>query len=138
MKDCYPELLDKELYVRKVVVNEEERFMDTLDTGLKILNDEIDLLKGKGNTVIPGDVVFRLYDTFGFPTDLTAEVARSQELTLDIEGFEAAMEDQRNKAREAWKGSGEEEVSDMYRKLSMDGIKTEFVGYEGNLSLIHI
>jgi len=106
--------------------------MDTLDTGLKVLNDEIGSLKGKGNGVIPGDVVFRLYDTFGFPTDLTAEVARSQDLTLDMDGFDAAMKNQRNKAREAWKGSGEEEVADVYRKLSMDGIKTEFVGYEGN------
>ncbi len=132
MKDCYPELLDKESYVRKVVVNEEQRFMETLDTGLKILSDEIGSLKGKGGTVIPGDVVFRLYDTFGFPTDLTAEVARSQELTLDMEGFDAAMEAQRSKAREAWKGSGEEEVAGVYRKLSMNGIKTEFVGYEGN------
>jgi len=132
MKDCYPELVDKESYVRKVIVNEEERFMDTLDTGLKILGDEIDSLKGTGSTVIPGDVVFRLYDTFGFPTDLTAEVARSEDLTLDMEGFDAAMEGQRSKAREAWKGSGEEEVADVYRKVSMDGIKTEFVGYEGN------
>ena len=132
MKDCYPEMLDKESYVRKVIVNEEQRFMETLDTGLKILGDEISFLKEKGNTVIPGDVVFRLYDTFGFPTDLTAEVARSEDLTLNMEGFDAAMENQRNKAREAWKGSGEEEVSGVYRKLSMDGIKTEFVGYEGN------
>ncbi|MBW2561031.1 MAG: alanine--tRNA ligase, partial [Deltaproteobacteria bacterium] len=132
MKDFYPEIVDKESYVRKVVVNEEQRFMDTLDTGLKILNDEIDSLKRKADTVIPGDVVFRLYDTFGFPTDLTAEVAQVQDLTLDMEGFDAAMEGQRSKAREAWKGSGEEEVSDVYRKLSMNGIKTEFVGYEGN------
>jgi len=132
MKDCYPEMLDRESYVRKVVVNEEQRFMETLDTGLKILNDEIASLKRTGMTVISGDVVFRLYDTFGFPTDLTAEVARAHDLTLDMGGFDAAMEDQRNKAREAWKGSGEEEVASVYRKLSMDGIKTEFVGYEGN------
>jgi len=132
MKDCYPEMLDRESYIRKVVINEEQRFMETLDTGLKILSDEIDALKGKGDTVIPGDVVFRLYDTFGFPTDLTAEVARSQNLTLDMEGFDSAMEGQRSKAREAWKGSGEEEVADVYRKVSMDGIKVEFVGYEGN------
>ncbi len=132
MKDFYPEILDKESYIRKVIVNEEQRFMETLDTGLKILNDEIDSLKGKGDTIIPGDVVFRLYDTFGFPTDLTAEVARAQDLTLDMGGFDAAMEGQRSKAREAWKGSGEEEVSAVYRKVSMDGIKTEFVGYEGN------
>ncbi len=132
MKDFYPEMLDKESYVRKVVVNEEQRFMETLDTGLKILGDEIESLKEDGKAVIPGDVVFRLYDTFGFPTDLTAEVARAQNLTLDMAGFDAAMENQRAKAREAWKGSGEEEVADVYRRLSTDGIRTEFVGYEGN------
>jgi alanyl-tRNA synthetase len=132
MKDFYPEMLDKESYVRKVVVNEEQRFMETLDTGLKILGDEIESLREDGKTVIPGDVVFRLYDTFGFPTDLTAEVARAQSLTLDMAGFDAAMENQRAKAREAWKGSGEEEVADVYRRLSTDGIRTEFVGYEGN------
>ena len=132
MRDCYPELLDRDSYVRKVVVNEETRFMETLDTGLKILSDQIGSLKERGETVIPGDVVFRLYDTFGFPTDLTAEVARSHHLTLDMAGFDAAMETQRSKAREAWKGSGEEEVAGVYRKLSMNGIKTEFVGYEGN------
>ncbi len=132
MKDCYPEMLDKEFYIRKVVVNEEQRFMETLDTGLKILNDEIASIKKKGGSEIPGDVVFRLYDTFGFPTDLTAEAARSEGLTLDMDGFEAAMESQRTKAREAWKGSGEEAVADAYRRLSIGGIKTTFVGYEGN------
>ena len=132
MRACYPEMTERESYIRKVIVNEEQRFMETLDTGLKILEDEIESLREKGNTVIPGDVVFRLYDTYGFPTDLTAEVARAQDLTLDLAGFDAAMEAQRNKAREAWKGSGEEEVADVYRKVSMDGIRTEFVGYEGN------
>ncbi|MBN2397809.1 MAG: alanine--tRNA ligase [Deltaproteobacteria bacterium] len=131
MKDCYPEMVEKESYIRKVVVNEEQRFMATLDTGLKILGDEIESLTEEGKAVIPGDVVFRLYDTFGFPTDLTAEVARAQNLTLDMAGFDAAMENQRSRAREAWKGSGEEEVADVYRKISREGIRTEFVGYEG-------
>ncbi|MEA3470604.1 MAG: alanine--tRNA ligase, partial [Thermodesulfobacteriota bacterium] len=132
MKDAYPELLDKESYVRKVVINEEQRFMDTLDAGLKILNDEMASLKNRDESVIPGSMVFKLYDTYGFPTDLTEEAARSQGLSLDMEGFEKAMEAQREKARESWKGSGEEEVSDIYRSLSLKGISTEFVGYEGN------
>jgi len=132
MKDAYPELLDKESYVRKVVINEEQRFMDTLDAGLKILNDEMASLKENDEKVIPGDIVFKLYDTYGFPTDLTDEAARSRGLSLDMEGFEKAMDAQRAKARESWKGSGEEEVSDIYRSLSLKGIPTEFVGYEGN------
>jgi alanyl-tRNA synthetase len=132
MKGFYPELIDKESYVRKVVINEEQRFMETLDAGLRILNDEMESLEERGEKVIPGGIVFKLYDTFGFPTDLTGEAAMSRGMSLDMEGFEKSMEAQRQKAREGWKGSGEEEVADVYRELSMDGTKTEFVGYEGN------
>jgi alanyl-tRNA synthetase len=131
MKDAYPDLLDKESYVTKVVINEEQRFMDTLDAGLKILNDEVKTLKAKGETVIPGEVVFKLYDTFGFPTDLTADAVRTSDMSVDMEGFETAMEAQREKARESWKGSGEEEISDVYLRLSTKGISNVFVGYEG-------
>ncbi|MBN2284101.1 MAG: alanine--tRNA ligase [Deltaproteobacteria bacterium] len=131
MKDAYPELLDKESYVRNVVVNEEQRFMATLDAGLRILNDEVERLRSRSETVIPGGVVFKLYDTYGFPTDLTADAVRSHEMTVDLEGFERAMEAQREKARESWKGSGEEEISDVYLKLSNRKISTRFVGYEG-------
>jgi len=130
MKDCYPELLDKESYVRKVIVNEEQRFMETLDSGLRILNDEMESLEKKGEKIIPGGIVFKLYDTFGFPTDLTGDAARSRGMSLDMEGFEKSMEVQREKARESWKGSGEEKVADIYRALSMDGISTQFDGYE--------
>jgi alanyl-tRNA synthetase len=131
MKDAYPDLLDKESYVTKVVINEEQRFMETLDAGLKILNDEVKTLKAKGETVIPGEVVFKLYDTFGFPTDLTADAVRIHDMSVDMEGFERAMEVQREKARESWKGSGEEEISDVYLRLSTKGISNDFVGYEG-------
>ncbi|MBN2254297.1 MAG: alanine--tRNA ligase [Deltaproteobacteria bacterium] len=131
MKDAYPDLLDKESYVTKVVVNEEQRFMATLDSGLKILNEEVAALKARGETIVPGDVVFKLYDTFGFPTDLTADAVRINDMTVDMEGFEKAMEAQREKARESWKGSGEEEISDVYLKLSTRGISNEFAGYEG-------
>jgi len=132
MKDFYPELLGKESYVRKVVINEEQRFMETLDTGLRILNDEIESLGKRGENVIPGEIVFKLYDTFGFPTDLTGDAARMRGISLDMEGFERSMEAQREKARESWKGSGEEKVADIYRTLSIDGISTLFTGYEGN------
>ena len=131
MKDAYPDLIEKESYIRKVVVNEEQRFIDTLDTGLKILSEEVTSLKTAGKSVIPGEVVFKLYDTFGFPVDLTADIVKKDRLTLDMEGFEKAMEVQREKARESWKGSGEKAVSTSYQKLSLQGIKTTFVGYEG-------
>ncbi|MEA2013814.1 MAG: alanine--tRNA ligase [Thermodesulfobacteriota bacterium] len=131
MEDFYPELQDKESYVRKVIINEEQRFMETLDAGLRILNDEMESLENKGETVIPGGIVFKLYDTFGFPTDLTGEAAMSRGMSLDMDGFEKSMKAQREKARESWKGSGEEEVADIYRVLSIEGISTVFAGYEG-------
>ncbi|SEL99151.1 alanyl-tRNA synthetase [Syntrophus gentianae] len=131
MKDAYPDLLDKKSYITKVILNEEQRFMETLDAGLKILQEEVARLKEAGKTVIPGDIVFRLYDTFGFPTDLTADIVRKDGLTLDEEGFQRAMEIQREKARESWKGSGEEAVSALYQRLPGQGVTTLFVGYEG-------
>ena len=131
MKDAYPDLIEKEAYIKKVIFNEEQRFIETLDAGLKILSDEVAALKKANKTVVPGEVVFKLYDTFGFPVDLTADIVKRDRLTLDTEGFEKAMEAQREKARESWKGSGEKTVSTSYQKLSLQGIKTMFVGYEG-------
>jgi alanyl-tRNA synthetase len=131
MKEAYPDLIDKESFVRKVVLNEEERFIDTLDTGLKILNEEVALLKKAGKDIIPGEIVFKLYDTFGFPVDLTEDIVRKDNFSLDIEGFEKSMEAQRELARESWKGSGGEAVIESYKKLSMKNISTEFTGYEG-------
>ncbi len=131
MKEAYPDLVDKESFIRKVVINEEERFIETLDTGLKILNDEVESLKTAGKNIVPGNVVFKLYDTFGFPVDLTEDIIRKDNFSLDMEGFEKAMEAQRELARESWKGSGGEAVSEIYKKLSLRGITTKFTGYEG-------
>ncbi len=131
MKDAYPDLVDRASFIQKVILNEEERFIDTLDGGLKILQEEVAALKEARGRVIPGEIVFKLYDTFGFPTDLTADIVRKDGLGLDMEGFEKAMAAQREKARESWKGSGEEAISEVYHRLSVGGIATEFVGYEG-------
>jgi len=131
MRDVYADLIDKEVYIKKVIFNEEQRFIETLDAGLKILSDEVAGLKKAGKTVIPGDVIFKLYDTFGFPVDLTADIVKRDRLTLDVEGFDKAMDVQREKARESWKGSGEKTVSSVYQKLTLAGTKTTFVGYEG-------
>lgn len=131
MKNPYSDLVDRESYIRKVIINEEQRFSETLDSGLRILSEEVERLKKSGGTVVPGDVVFKLYDTFGFPVDLTADIVKKDNLTLDNEGFEKAMEAQREKARESWKGSGEQAVSDEYKKLSIKGVSTEFAGYRG-------
>ena len=131
MKDAYPDLSDKESFIRKVVVNEEQRFIETLDSGLKILSEEVATLKKSGQPIVPGEVVFKLYDTFGFPVDLTADIVKKDQLTLDMEGFEKAMEAQREKARESWKGSGEQAIADSYKKLAVRGVSTEFIGFHG-------
>ena len=130
MKDAYPESVDRLSFVQKVIFNEEQRFLETLDTGLRILTDEVAVLKKSKKTVIPGDVAFKLYDTYGFPVDLTADIVKKDKLTVDMDKFEALMEEQREKARESWKGSGDAAVADSYKKLSLKGIKSELVGYE--------
>ncbi len=129
MGEAYPDLKDKEPYITKVVLNEEQRFIETLDGGLKILAEEVEVLKRKGKKVIPGEVVFKLYDTHGFPTDLTADIVRKEGFAIDMEGFLQAMEAQREKARESWKGSGQEAVAESYHQFCTPAIS--FLGYEG-------
>jgi alanyl-tRNA synthetase len=130
MADAYPELLAREEYIKKVVRAEEERFAETLDRGLAILNDEVARLKGEGKTAIPGETVFRLYDTYGFPIDLTADIVEGEGFTLDEAGFHACMERQRELAREHWKGSGEEGIAAIHKALSGEGVQSRFVGYD--------
>ncbi len=98
MGEAFPELRQRREIVERIIALEEERFAETLEQGMKILEQEISDLNG---TTIPGDIVFKLYDTFGFPVDLTADVARERNLNVDTDGFEAAMEAQRGKARGA-------------------------------------
>ena len=131
MKGVYPDLVEKASYITKVILNEEQRFMETLDSGLRILQDETAELKKVGKSILPGALVFKLYDTFGFPTDLTADIVKLDGFTIDNEGFEAEMDQQRERARGAWKGSGEEAVAQCYLKASSSGIITDFCGYEG-------
>ena len=122
MGEAYPELAAAENTVTRALRQEGERFAETLDQGIKILDTEIGQLAG---TEIPGDVVFKLYDTFGFPTDLTNDIARERELTLDMEGFDQAMTAQKQRARSASNFSAQETI-----KLNIDK-PTEFTGYEG-------
>ena len=121
MGDAYPELVKAKAHVEKVLDKEERRFAETLDQGMEILDEAIAGLKG---TELPGDVAFKLYDTYGFPVDLTADIARERDLTVDQAGFEKEMESQRQRARAASKfGVGDQ-----------SGIKTDsvtkFSGYE--------
>ncbi len=129
MGDAYPETVSSRDLVLKATKGEEERFFDTLDKGLEILAEEIKALEKQKSSVLSGIAAFKLYDTFGFPLDLTADIIKSKGLTIDEAGFEKAMEAQRTKARSAWKGSGEVGASDLYKELVKDDIKSEFVGY---------
>ncbi len=131
MAEAYPAEAARKDFVAKVVQNEEERFIATLGNGLRILNEEIEKLARSGAKIIPGDIVFKLYDTFGFPVDLTADIVEKDGLSLDEAGFDACMEEQRKKAREHWKGSGEEAVAAIYKKLLEEGVSSEFCGYLG-------
>jgi len=130
MAEAYPEMVQRTDYVAKVVKNEEERFIQTLDNGLRILTDEVARLQQQKQTVLPGEIAFRLYDTFGFPLDLTADIVAAENFTIDEAGFNSAMEEQRRMAREHWKGSGEEAVAGIYRQLVEDGLRSEFTGYD--------
>ncbi len=130
MRDAYPELIEARNFIAQAVKNEEERFSETLEVGLRLLQEEIEQVKAKNQLSLPGEVVFKLYDTYGFPIDLTADIVREVGLGIDEEGFHQAMNSQRAKAREAWKGSGEEATQEVYQKLIHDGVKTVFRGYE--------
>lgn len=121
MGEAYPELAEKQAQVERVLLKEEEQFAKTLDHGMRLLQEAIDNLDG---TVIPGETVFKLYDTYGFPRDLTADVAREHELTIDEEGFEREMEAQRERARAAGKFS-----IDYNDAIKLDG-ETNFTGYD--------
>jgi alanyl-tRNA synthetase len=130
MAQAYPAEAARADFVAKVVQNEEERFIQTLGNGLRILQDEIVKLAAQGQTTIPGETVFKLYDTYGFPVDLTADIVEKDGYQLDEAGFEACMEKQRNQARQHWKGSGEEAVQAIYKQLVDEGITSTFSGYQ--------
>ncbi len=134
MAETYPDLTHKAAFIEKVIKNEEERFLETLDSGLNILQEEMRNLAACGQQTIPGRVVFKLYDTFGFPVDLTYDVVRREGFQIDRDGFDQAMALQREKSRESWKGSGDAEVAKQYQELAQAGVRTDFLGYEGNIA----
>jgi alanyl-tRNA synthetase len=129
MGSAYPELARARELVSRAARGEEERFFETLERGLAILEEEVASLKKKKKKTIPGPVAFRLYDTYGFPVDLTADIVMKDGFIVDEEGFSKAMEAQRQKARESWKGSGETATQKLYKDLSSGGLKSTFVGY---------
>ncbi len=121
MGDSYPLLVSTQAQIKKILQKEEQQFDETLDQGMKILAEAIEELDGKQ---IPGEIVFKLYDTYGFPTDLTEDIAREYDLTLDMQGFDREMQQQKERARAASKFASEE-----LAQLNLD-YQTEFTGYE--------
>ena len=127
MGNHFAELVEAQSNIEQVIRIEEERFIKTLDKGLKLVEQAVDDA-GEGGT-IPGKTLFTLYDTFGFPTDLTADILRNRNVGLDMDGFEVCMEEQRKRARAAWGGSGESAIPKALYELREKHGPTEFLGY---------
>jgi len=128
MASAYPELRERRAYVTDRIRREEEHFLETLSKGLVRLEEDIAELEASGSKVLSGEAVFKLYDTYGFPVDLTADILAGRNLEIDEVGFDTAMTAQRQRARAAWKGSGDERVAEIYGRLAAD-IRTRFRGY---------
>lgn len=128
MKDYYPDVLQNTEFIQRVIQNEEERFHETLNEGLEIFSSLIQKAKAEGKDTIPGEEVFRLYDTYGFPVELTEEYAEEEKMKVDHEGFEKAMAEQRERAR-----SARQEAESMQVQSGVLGelkVASEFVGYD--------
>ncbi|WP_458415416.1 alanine--tRNA ligase [Schinkia sp. CFF1] len=130
MVDYYPEVKEKTAFIQKVIKNEEERFHETLHEGLAILYEVIQKAKSGGSTVIPGEDAFRLYDTYGFPYELTEEYAEEEGMTIDKGGFDVEMEKQRERARSARHDEGSMQVQGGV--LGDIKIESKFIGYDNS------
>jgi alanyl-tRNA synthetase len=130
MSSAYAELNASRQFAASVTLHEEERFAYTLETGMRLLSRVSDETRQRGGKLIPGEELFKLYDTYGFPLDLAEEIVGDQALALDLDGFERAMDRQRTLARAAWKGSGEEVVKPVYPTLAERLGSTLFLGYD--------
>lgn len=127
MGDAFPEICRTKTLIEQTLLLEEERFRQTLDRGLKVLNESTSALQV--NAKLPGDVAFRLYDTYGFPLDLTQDVLRGENRDVDVEGFNIHMEEQRKKARASWVGTGDNVQEQIWFDLREQCGATEFLGY---------
>ena len=128
MSDNYPELKRAESLIKETLKMEEEKFLVLLDRGIKILNEEI----SKIDKVLPGDVAFKLYDTYGFPLDLTEDILKNKSLSVDTKKFHSLMKESRELAKKNWKGSGDSAVEDIWFGIRDKLGATEFLGYETN------
>ena len=128
MSGNYPELVRAESLIKETLRMEEEKFLVLLDRGIKILNDEV----SKIDKVLPGEVAFKLYDTYGFPLDLTEDILRNKSMSIDTQKFQSLMKESRELAKKNWKGSGDAAVEDIWFRIKDKLEATEFLGYETN------
>ena len=126
----YPELREKQRQIEKLIHTEEERFGSTLARGMDVLREVFAELDTQGSKLVPGDRLFKLHDTFGFPLDLATDIAEDNGYQVDREGFQKAMTRQKEKARSAWAGSGEEALPAVYRTTADEFGATSFIGYD--------
>ena len=129
MGEAYPEIIEHQSFIESIIRNEEERFFQTLQDGMKIVAETIADIKAKGGTVIDGASAFKFYDTYGFPIDLTKDTADEEGMTVDIEGFEAAMAEQRRKAKEAQDVANVWDLAQHVTEAYPDMAATTFTGY---------
>ncbi len=127
MSKSYPELKRGEDLIVETLKNEEEKFSSLLDRGMKILNQNLEKVK---NNLLPGETAFKLYDTYGFPLDLTADILKNKKIKIDTNAFEKEMEKSKEVARASWKGSGDKSLEEKWFKVREELNPTEFLGYE--------
>ena len=131
MHKAYPHILDAKDLIAKVVTNEEERFLETIDHGMILLEEEMQRMKDAGLAVIGGDFIFKLYDTYGFPKDIVRDVALEQGFSLDVVGFDKAMAEQRAQSKKSWHGAVSRTTKGFQELFEKAGV-TDFVGYTEN------
>jgi alanyl-tRNA synthetase len=127
MDEAYPELKESAAFILNVVKNEEEKFLETLEHGMKLLEATVEDLKKQQEKVISGGIIFKLYDTFGFPVDIIQDHVKEMDITLDLDGFDAAMAEQKARSKSKKKFAG---VGDAYKPLTSAGVKTVFKGHD--------
>jgi alanyl-tRNA synthetase len=130
MSEAYPDLRERRSFICARIKREEERFLETLSKGLGLLERRIEELTADGVTTLPGETLFQLYDTYGFPVDLTADILADRNMNLDRAGFDREMDAQRTRARAAWTGTGDTTVAEVYGRIASE-VTSEFTGYEG-------
>ena len=129
MGDVYPDIRNNHPYIVRVIKGEEERFIETLSTGMRVYDEFVEEITSKGGTVMPGEMVYKLYDTFGFPIDITAEMSQEDGLSVDMAGFVRSLEEQKERSRTSSKIKGEG-LDEGHVAVLKEGISSEFLGYQ--------